>query len=199
MDHVPYRYLLLAGMALSALTGLPHRLRSATNEKLDRTQEGWSMMLGLRLAALLAIVATVVYVAAPATMEWSRIFLPAWARYLGAGLLFGGAAFMAWTMAALGRNLTDTVVTRRDHQLVTTGPYAWMRHPFYFAYLLQWLGAALLASNAAIALLHCVVWTLLLIRARTEDAMLSNRFGQQYQQYRKRVGVFWPHRSRRSL
>ncbi len=37
------------------------------------------------------------------------------------------------TLRSLGKNLTDTVVTRRAHTLVTSAPYRWVRHPFYDA------------------------------------------------------------------
>lgn len=42
---------------------------------------------------------------------------------------------MTWTFIVLGPNLTDTVVTRKVHGLVTTGPSRWVRHPFHVAAL----------------------------------------------------------------
>jgi len=47
-------------------------------------------------------------------------------RVLGGGLLI-------WTLRTLGANLTDTVITRKEHTLVTSGPYRWVPHPFYDA------------------------------------------------------------------
>ena len=38
---------------------------------------------------------------------------------------------LVWTFRCLGKNLTDTVVTRQEHTLVMQGPYRWVRHPFY--------------------------------------------------------------------
>ena len=44
-------------------------------------------------------------------------------------------------------NLTDTVVTRKEHTLVTSGPYRWVRHPFYSAFGLAVLANSVTAAN----------------------------------------------------
>jgi protein-S-isoprenylcysteine O-methyltransferase Ste14 len=36
-----------------------------------------------------------------------------------------------WVFSALGRNVSETVLTKGDHELVTAGPYRWIRHPLY--------------------------------------------------------------------
>ena len=62
---------------------------------------------------------------------------------VGVGVV--AACLLIWTFRSLGTNLTDTVVTRKDHTLVTSGPYRFVRHPFYVAYTLAI--AAKRASN----------------------------------------------------
>lgn len=49
-----------------------------------------------------------------------------------------------WTLRCLGKNLTDTVVTRREHTLMKDGPFHWVRHPFYDSVALFVLGVSLL-------------------------------------------------------
>ena len=61
-----------------------------------------------------------------------------------------------WTFHSLGKNLTDTVVTRREHSLVTHGPYRWVRHPFYVVLFLWVLSFSLLTANWLLALVGAV-------------------------------------------
>ena len=67
--------------------------------------------------------------------------------------LFAVPPLLFWTFHSLGKNLTDTVVTRREHTLVTHGPYRWVRHPFYDVVLLWGLSMSLLTANWLMALL----------------------------------------------
>jgi len=54
---------------------------------------------------------------------------------------------LLWTFQTLGPNLTDTVVTRKIHTLVTRGPYRWVRHPFYDSAALCIVANSLIAAN----------------------------------------------------
>jgi protein-S-isoprenylcysteine O-methyltransferase Ste14 len=93
---------------------------------------------------------------------------------------------------SLGPNLTDTVVTRREHTLVTHGPYRWVRHPFYGVGFLGLLAVTLMTANWFIALTGAVVIALLVHRTRTEEVKLIERFGDEYRAYRERTGAFFP-------
>ena len=64
-------------------------------------------------------------------MAWASVPIPLWLRWCGFILIGCWGLLFVWTFQTLGKNLTDTVVTRKDHTLVTTGPYRYVRHPFY--------------------------------------------------------------------
>ena len=106
---------------------------------------------------------------------------------------------MFWTFHSLGKNLTDTVVTRRVHTLVTHGPYRWVRHPFYVVVFLWGLSVSLLTANWLLALISVVAVTMLGIRTRVEEAKLSERFGDEYRDYARRTGKFFPALGQRTL
>jgi protein-S-isoprenylcysteine O-methyltransferase Ste14 len=125
-------------------------------------------------------------------MRWSSVALPAWLRWAGFVVFGLGLALLTWTLRGLGTNLTDTVVTRRAHTLVTEGPYRWVRHPFYDAMALLIAGIALIAANWFMLLTGAVVFSLLAVRSRTEEAHLLARFGESYRDYRERTGRFVP-------
>lgn len=78
-----------------------------------------------------ASVSLIAFLIDPSDMAWSSLPLPAWARWAGVAVSAMGGGLLTWTLVRLGPNLTDTVVTRREHTLVTRGPYRFVRHPFY--------------------------------------------------------------------
>jgi protein-S-isoprenylcysteine O-methyltransferase Ste14 len=97
-----------------------------------------------------------------------------------------------WVLKSLGRNLTDTVAIRREHALVTTGPYRWVRHPFYAVTSLTFVGFVMLTANWAAGLALLLYWTYLWRRTPLEEAKLIERFGDEYRAYVARTGRFLP-------
>lgn len=169
-----------------------HRLKAATGEKLDRWQEGVFILFTLRLFGAATGFGILAYLINPDRMAWSSISLPEWLRWTGVvlGVIAGG--LWIWTLPNLGKNLTDTVVTRQAHTLVSSGPYRWVRHPFYDAAVLYLAANALAAANWFVMLTSAVVVALLVIRTRTEEQQLVLRFGDAYRAYIGRTGRFLP-------
>jgi protein-S-isoprenylcysteine O-methyltransferase Ste14 len=192
-DDQTFRIVLLIGMLIFMPIGIYFRIRSqASGERLDRRQEGTFILLTLRPLGLIMMAGVIAFVISPASMAWSSMPLPAWMRWLGAAIGVAAGLLLTWTLLNLGPNLTDTVVTRRDHTLVTTGPYAWVRHPFYAAFALAVVANALVAANWFLLLAGALVLALLVARCRIEEANLAARFGEAYQTYSRRTGRFLP-------
>jgi protein-S-isoprenylcysteine O-methyltransferase Ste14 len=193
-DESVFRIVVIINIALTVPIGLYHRIKSqATGEKLARREEGVFIMIGLRLCGLLAWISLAAYLINPASMAWSSVALPTWLRWIGAFLgLFAGPPLLFWTFRSLGKNLTDTVVTRQEHTLVTHGPYRWVRHPFYDVVLLWVLSLSLLTANWLLALLGLSAFAMLVVRARIEEEKLIERFGDEYRAYTGRTGRFFP-------
>jgi protein-S-isoprenylcysteine O-methyltransferase Ste14 len=188
-----FRPFVIAGFWLVIVIALPFRIRSqATGEKLDRTQEGMTMMIVLRLTGLAVWAGVIAFMIDPPLMAWSSLPLPAATRWAGVGLTIITAGLLLWTLRSLGPNLTDTVVTRAAHTLVTRGPYRWVRHPFYDCMALFVASTALMMANWFVAAGGMVMFTLLALRARTEEDKLLERFGEPYRAYRAATGRFLP-------
>ena len=150
------------------------------------------MMIGLRVAGLALWTAVIAFMIDPAWMAWASLPLPVSVRWTGVGLTIVTAVLLTWTLLSLGPNLTDTVVTRAAHTLVTRGPYRWVRHPFYDCMALFMLSTALTMANWFVLAAGIVVFALLATRARTEEAKLLQRFGEPYRAYRAATGRFLP-------
>jgi protein-S-isoprenylcysteine O-methyltransferase Ste14 len=191
-DETTFRLIFIIGFVTLLIVGLYHRLRADTGEKLDRRQEGLFVLFGLRSVALVLFVAMIVWLVYPAGMAWSSVPLRAAWRWLGASVAGLSMILKTWTFHSLGRNITDTVVTRQHHELVTVGPYRWMRHPFYTSFCLDVVGISLLTANWFILLTGGLVFAFLVVRTAKEEENLVQRFGDDYRSYMQRVGRFWP-------
>jgi protein-S-isoprenylcysteine O-methyltransferase Ste14 len=170
-----------------------HRLKSqATGEKLDRWQEGKFILFTLRPIGIATMAGMVAFMVDPGWMAWSSLRLPDWLRWTGVGVGVVAGGLLVWTLRNLGKNLTDTVVTRRTHTLVLSGPYRWVRHPFYDAVALSLLANGLAAANWFILLGGAAVVALLVARTQIEEEKLLERFGQSYRAYMQQTGRFLP-------
>jgi protein-S-isoprenylcysteine O-methyltransferase Ste14/membrane-associated phospholipid phosphatase len=111
---------------------------------------------------------------------------------IGLLIVVAGVLIRMWAVGQLR-------VPQRRHgsgdSLVTTGPYAYVRHPIYVANALIGIGVALLAENAAALLVipavTCVLYRLIV---PVEELRLREVFGPAYETYRARVPRWMPNR-----
>lgn len=189
-----FRFILILGFAVVFPIGMYHRLKAhlASREKLNRRAEGLFILTTLRPVAILSMLGLLAYVINPEWMSWSSVGLPIWVRWLGVGLGVFAAALLIVVFRTLGTNLTDTVVTRARHTLVTSGPYRWVRHPFYVTFALAVAANSVVTANWFLALTGGVTIALIVIRTRTEEEKLIERFGHAYRNYMEQTGRFIP-------
>jgi protein-S-isoprenylcysteine O-methyltransferase Ste14 len=192
-DDQTFRIVLAIGMLAILPIAIYRRVRSQqTGESLDRWQEGRFILFTLRPLGIAAMLAVLVFVISPGWMAWSSVPLPAWLRWIGVVIGALGGALLVWTLKHLGTNLTDTVVTRQQHTMITTGPYAYVRHPFYVSAALAFLANSLVTANWFVFVTGALALALLVVRCRTEEAKLIERFGDAYRDYMRQTGRFWP-------
>jgi len=188
-----FRAALIAILLLTLPIGVYRRLKSqSTSEKLDRRQEGLFILATLRPVGMALWLGLIVWIVDPVWMSWSSVFLPTWLRWIGVGMIAMACGLLLWTLHWLGKNLTDTVVTRQQHTLVVHGPYRWVRHPFYDSAALLVVAISLTAANWFFFVNGIVLLCLLIIRTRMEEENLVARFGESYTAYRERTGRFLP-------
>ncbi len=188
-----FRHVLIAVSLLILPIALYHRIRSQlSGEKLDRWQEGPFILFTLRPVGIAHMFGLVAYMIDPSSMAWASVPLPVWLRWVGVAIGVVAAGSLLWTLRSLGKNLTDTVVTRREHTLVRSGPYRWVRHPFYGSVALAMLANSLAAANAFLFVTGALLVVLLVVRTRTEEAKLVERFGDSYRRYMEETGRFLP-------
>lgn len=191
-SETPFRIALVIVILLTMAVTAYHRIQARSGEKISHKEEGYLFATVLRLAGLALWISTFGYLIFPAAFQWASMPLPVWLRWTG--VITGAlcSLLMYWTLSSLGKNLTDTVVTRAEAKLVTQGPYRWVRHPFYVTAALLMASVTLLTANWLIGVSSVAVLALLAVRTPKEEKMLIERFGQEYRDYRARTGRFFP-------
>ena len=104
------------------------------------------------------------------------------------------ACLLSWTSTrALGRFLRFEAAVSADHQLIRTGPYRFVRHPIYASMLCAVLALVVVSASAVISSFALAVFLAgTEIRVRTEDRLLAERFGAEFEQYRRTTCAYIP-------
>ena len=165
--------------------------------------------LGARFAlrAPVILVATIRFVTV-AAMLWRPLPVQpqSWLRVgllsVGTVLFFGGLALYLWGMRSLGQMFGPSsgfgVRLYAKHRLVTSGPYAHVRHPMYLAVISAAIGSLLLYRTWA-SLGFAIIMFGLAVRARREEGVLSLEFGAEWEAYASHVPPWLPHLRARKL
>ncbi|HET9374058.1 MAG TPA: isoprenylcysteine carboxylmethyltransferase family protein [Chthoniobacterales bacterium] len=109
----------------------------------------------------------------------------------GVILCAAGMIFLLWGRQCLGRNWSQTVAVKKGHELVTSGPYRYLRHPMYAGGLLACIGSAIVAGGPWIFLL-VILGALFLWRVGAEDRLMAQQFPNEYPDYKKRTKALIP-------
>jgi protein-S-isoprenylcysteine O-methyltransferase Ste14 len=162
-------------------------------ETIPRSEESRGLILGRLLVALPLFGGVVVYTANPYWMAWASLNLPPWVRWAGVALGVLVVPSVHWVLANLGTNVSETVLTKHEHRLVTVGPYRWVRHPLYTVGVTLFVSIGLMAANWFIVL--WAVAALIAVRLVVipqEEAHLEATFGEYYRRYRSATGSLLP-------
>jgi protein-S-isoprenylcysteine O-methyltransferase Ste14 len=126
-------------------------------------------------------------------MDWSALSLPFLLRWFGFVMGLIALIILFWVIRSLGRNFSTSLTIRKDQTLITKGPYHWVRHPMYTAFILLWFGFFFISTNWFIGFTGIVGFVLtIVVRTPKEEQMMIERFGEEYLTYMKRTGRYLP-------
>lgn len=193
-NELIYRLLLLAlFVGFVAFRGYFQRKFGRPDEDTVKQRAGNPAEKIANLLSIPALIATIVYIVYPAWMSWASLPLPAWLRWVGVGLAVLGFALLQWAHQALGRNWSDAPRLMKDQNLVASGPYRWVRHPIYAAFLLIMSAPLLISANWFIGVLWLGLTGLEVMgRMQFEEALMLETFGDQYRVYMQKAGGLFP-------
>ena len=148
------------------------------------TQTEKSAERGLRLTVMLAA-GWLLLCNWPHWGNFTRDLLPEarWRVPLSLVLTLLGLGFSAYARHHLGRNWSQAVTLKSDHELITSGPYRWVRHPIYTGLLTALLAVVELEGSPRSLLALALICSILLRKLRLEEQWLAAHFGDRYKHY----------------
>src|SRR5687767_5550258 len=162
------------------------------NDTLKKREEGLVTKLA-EVLSLIGFIAMIAYIINPVWLLWASLPFPIWLRWLGVAVALIGFALLQWAQVTLGRSWSDTPRMMKEQALITSGPYQFIRHPIYTAFILI-LGSTLLISANWLIGLTWAGMTVLDIASRIgfEESLMVEYFGDQYREYMKKTGRLLP-------
>lgn len=117
---------------------------------------------------------------------------PAWddaihevVEIVGVGLVLACVAGRMWSILYVG--------AKKNHELVTEGPYSISRNPLYLSSTIGAVGVGLIYGSLAVALaLGLLAYLVFIITATKESEYLWTVFGDRYEAYARQTPMFWP-------
>ncbi|MCK4397590.1 MAG: isoprenylcysteine carboxylmethyltransferase family protein [Methanophagales archaeon] len=108
-------------------------------------------------------------------------------RYFGLIIFLAGYVFMVWGPLHLGKQYSLLVTIQEEHELITDGPYKFMRHPRYSGIIFWVFGVALIFVSISGLVLAVLMSALMLLRIPKEERMLHQEFGKEWEDYCRRT------------
>jgi protein-S-isoprenylcysteine O-methyltransferase Ste14 len=165
---------------------------SATRSKATQLRES----PGSRLAHVVPLTVGGVLIAWH-DMPWAWLTQRLWPRsltgyWVGVAVLTAGLAFAIWARVHLGRNWSGTVTVKEGHELIRSGPYAWVRHPIYTGIITAVLGTAIASGTVRAALGLAIIIVALQRKLHIEEGFMRHTFPGEYQRYAAAVPALIP-------
>jgi protein-S-isoprenylcysteine O-methyltransferase Ste14 len=203
MEHLLFRQAACAAFLL--LMGATRYYYSLTAGRQPVDLSGPAGKWARHVPAYLTSIAWTLYVAwrifSPAQLAaWDRWPLDHWMAdllgWVAIPVLISGFLLFWYSHHTIGRYWNIRIGMKQAHQLVTSGPYACIRHPLYSALFLGYLGTLLALQSWLLAAWFPLFLASYLIFAKEEESIMERSFGVAYQVYRQKTGMFLPTWSR---
>jgi protein-S-isoprenylcysteine O-methyltransferase Ste14 len=170
-----------------ALLELALRVREGVQGKGRRERDRGTRVL------IAVTIGSAVGLAAAAASRVPALRIPVAGRAAGVAVMWFGLALRIWAIAALRGAFRTTVEVDPGQDVVSTGPYKWVRHPAYTGLLLIVAGFGLASGNwASLALCVALPLPAVVRRIHVEEAELNRVLGDAYATYQARTARLVP-------
>jgi protein-S-isoprenylcysteine O-methyltransferase Ste14 len=168
------------------------RIKAANTKSTQRLEPAASGILRLLIILVAIVLLSTTWIPLPWLYRpvWRAGFWPFW---LGAAVTVSGLLFAVWAREHLGRNWSSQVSIKQDHELITTGPYAVVRHPIYTGILVGFLGLAIALSEVRGFVVFVLFFLVFWAKLSKEEQWMRSQFGETYAKYVHRTAALVPY------
>ncbi|MBV8065531.1 MAG: isoprenylcysteine carboxylmethyltransferase family protein [Actinobacteria bacterium] len=154
---------------------------------MKRGRVPWSRTLRIRLVILVVVVVLV----RVGVFRHHGVHTDVWRDVVGLVLFFAGLLFAIWARLAIGRNWGTPMTEKLDPELVTSGPYRFVRHPIYSGIILAGIGTGIALSWYWLVIV-AIAGSYFVYSATVEERYLSEQFPDTYPAYKRRTKMLVP-------
>lgn len=189
-----FKIILICFYTIFTIIRINFSILARKNHRNSEIKESKFRLTLLQSYISITVILFFLYIFLPSWFSWGSIpYYPIALRWFGVGL--GGCSLILFTFVHfyLGHNFSYTLQISDDHQLITSGPYRFIRHPMYSAFFLLHIAIFFVSANWFIG----IIWILGLIiiislRITKEEEMLIETFNERYIDYKRRTGALLP-------
>lgn len=106
---------------------------------------------------------------------------------------FAGMVLMIWARKTLDRNWSANITLKENHELVTSGPYKYIRHPIYTGLSLMVLGVVVYINTLAFTIFFILFFFGAYYKAKKEEKLLISHFSNKYLEYMTKTKILIPY------
>jgi protein-S-isoprenylcysteine O-methyltransferase Ste14 len=168
------------------------RIKAANTKSTQRVEPVASQIV--RALTLLIVIALLSIPRLPLPWLYRQLWPSGlWSFWIGATVTVAGLLFAIWARRHLASNWSSSVTIKQGHELITSGPYALVRHPIYTGILTGFLGTAIALAQVrgiiSLVLLFISFWA----KFRKEEEFMRSQFGETYAAYSHRTSALVPY------
>ncbi len=147
--------------------------------------------VGLPIAASVWTISLILYIIG---FKWFAFTMPiaSGVRWVGVAAMTSCIPLSVWVYRTLGAHFSMKLQLLDHHQLVNSGAYRYVRHPMYATFFLCAIATILITAHYVVAVTGAVTALFMVLRIRNEEAMLLERFGDEYRAYQETTGALMP-------
>jgi len=142
------------------------------------------------VVSMLSLVALILAVFQIGTLDYLKEYSVI--RYIGLAVYLVFSWIQVWSFKTLGDNYSQDIMIKKNHELITKGPFKIIRHPQYLCQILLDLGATAATFSYLVGFLALIEIPIYVIRASMEDKLLAKYFPEKFSEYKKKSGFMFP-------
>ena len=186
-----FRLLILGVFSIFAAVRIRYRIPAAKRER--NKYEPSRLTIGVLSFGILAyFIVLILYVFYIPIILWLSIPLPSIIRWVSVVIAALFVPVLYWIHSTLDKQYSADLSIKEEHTLIEVGPCRKVRHPMYTVFIVFTFSIAVITTN-----LLCIIFSLLISGSfpsitKSEELMLTDAFGDEYQSYMERTGRFFP-------